>query len=113
MPSSYISGLYKNLEKVEKERAQAEMSAAAEHTPVSMPAKPLERQIVEYFRSISPAQLSRPWTLNEIIMSGNLTGIYRDRPHPQQVGDILRRLSWRRCRLYGAHGGNRYWLPPA
>jgi tRNA(Ile)-lysidine synthase TilS/MesJ len=113
MLRSYIDGLYKHLEKVEKEREQAKESAAAElQTSMQPPVKPLEQQIVEFFRSLSNTQISRPWSLREITLQ--LEGKYRDRPHPQQVGEILRKLGWQRRRLYGAEwAGKRYWFPPA
>ncbi|MBT4889130.1 MAG: hypothetical protein HON65_06215 [Rhodospirillales bacterium] len=78
------------------------------------PVKSLEDQLVQFIRTLSKEQLRHPWTMNEIILAGNLTGKYRDRPHPQQVAEILTRNAWTKRRLYGAeYGGKRYWSPPA
>ena len=115
MLASYIGGLYKHLEKVEKKQEQAKQSTAAELQAVmSMPVKPLEQQIVEFFRSLSPTQINRPWGINEITL--HLEGKYRDRPHPQLVAVELRKIGWQRRRVYGPQeegGGRRYWFPPA
>lgn len=29
----------------------------------------------------------------------------------QKIGEALRKLGWRRVRIYGQWGGRRYWLP--
>ena len=104
--SSYIAGLYKMLE-LQQERELAKQDP-------SPPVKSLESQLIQFFRTLSKEQLRHPWTMNEIILAGNLTGKYRDRPHPQQVAEILTRNAWTKRRLYGAeYGGKRYWSPPA
>jgi hypothetical protein len=108
MLSRYIEGLYKIVEQEKQERELAMQQEAA--SPPSV--KSLEQQLVEYFRTLSHEQLQCPWTMNEIIMSGNLKGKFRDRPHPQQVAEILKRLSWKRRRTYGVNSG-RYWLHPS
>ena len=103
---SFIDGLYKILEQQQQER---ELVKEENATP---PVKSLEEQLVMYFRSLSPAQLSRPFTMNEIIMSGNLTGKMLDRPHPQQVAEVQTRKGWTKRRLYGVeYGGKRYCFP--
>lgn len=112
MLRSYIDGLYKHLEKVEEERKQAKQQETASLQTMHPPVKPLELQLVEYFRTLSQTQTSRPWSLSELIVQ--LEGKYSDRPHPQQVGEILRKLGWQRRRVYGTQGrGRRYWFPPA
>ena len=106
--NSYIESLRRHVEQ-EQAKQQKAISLQTLHPPV----KPLEQQLIEYFRSLSPAQICRAWTMNEIIRSGNLTGKYRDRPHPQQIAEILTRNAWTKRRLYGAEfGGKKYWFPP-
>jgi hypothetical protein len=110
--SSYIDSLYKHLEKVEMEKAQVKQDAAAKlQADVKPMVKPLEQQLVEYFRTLSQEQLSRPRTMDEITIQ--LQGKYRDHPHPQLVSAELRKLGFERRRLYGDYGGKRMWFPPA
>ena len=109
----YIDGLYKHLEKVEKEREQAKESAAAElQTSMQPSVKPLEQQLIGFFRSLPPSRAEKPLLMSDIIH--HLRGRYRDKPHAQQVATELRKLGWQRRRLYGAEwAGRRYWFPPA
>jgi hypothetical protein len=73
--------------------------------------KPLTEQIEELMRSLPPQLRDRPWSMTDLVC--RLRGKYRDRPHPQQVGEALRKLGgWRRVRLYGKYDGTRLWLPP-
>jgi hypothetical protein len=104
--SSYITGLYK----LSEQQQQREL-AKREPTP---PAMSLEQQLFRFLRTLSKEQLRHPWTMDQIILYGNLTGKYRDRPHPQNVAEILTRIGWTKRRLYSAEfGGKRYWFPPA
>ena len=49
------------------------------------------------------------WNLAELTV--RLQGKYRDHPHPQQVGDALRKLGWGRERGWGkGFDGARVWL---
>ena len=42
-----------------------------------------------------------------------LDGKYRDRPHPQDVGQALRKIGWNYGRYWGkGYNGVRVWLPP-
>jgi len=41
----------------------------------------------------------------------HLEGRYGADPSPQKIGEALRKLGWRRVRIYGQWGGRRYWLP--
>lgn len=72
------------------------------------PHKPLTDQITELMSSLPPALRDRPWNMSELVQ--RLSGKYRTRPHPQQVGDALRKLGWVRKRVYGDYGGLRIWL---
>jgi hypothetical protein len=109
MRSSYIDGLYKIVEQEKQERELAKEQELASLQTMQPPIKCLEQQILELVRSLSSDQLTRPWTMDEFVM--RLGGKYRDRPHPQQVGEILKRFNWERRRSYGKNSG-RYWLPP-
>jgi len=110
---SYIDGLCKIVEQEKQERELARQEVTASLQTMHPDVKPLEQQLVEFFRTLSPEQLKRPWTMDDIIGSGKLRGKHPGGlPHPQQVSDILKRLNWRKARLYGAHGGKRVWLAP-
>jgi hypothetical protein len=73
--------------------------------------KPLDVQIVELMRTLPPQLRDRFWSMSELV--ARLSGKYRERPHPQNVGAALLRLGWRKERRYGqGYGGRRLWLPP-
>jgi hypothetical protein len=104
----YIEGLRRHVDRVNQERGQA-----ASIQTMQPQIKPLEQQLVEFLRTLSQEQLRHPWTMNQIVLSGELNGKIRNRPHPQNVAEILVKLNWRKVRLYGAEfGGKRYWIPP-
>lgn len=72
--------------------------------------KPLTEQITELMASLPPSLRDRPWSMVEL--TARLQGKYRDRPHPQLVGEALRQIGWRRVRLYGeGFCGVRVWVP--
>jgi hypothetical protein len=103
---SYIESLHRQVEQANKDR-----ELIKEEKPP--PVKCVEEQLVQFIRTLSKEQLGHPWTMNEIILAGDLKGKYRDRPHPQQVAEILTRNAWTKRRLYGAgFAGKRYWFPP-
>ncbi len=113
MLENYIKNLYKHVEAENKKKEQVRQKEAASLQTMPPPVKGLEQQLVEFFRTQSQEQLKRPWTMDEIILAGDLKGKYRDRPHPQQVAEILTRYAWTKRRLYGAaYGGKRYWFAP-
>lgn len=103
---NYIAQLYKHLEHEEAKREAARQKTA----PVTPINKPLETQLIELFRSLPEAELRRPWLMQELTVQ--LQGRYRAAPSPQKVSEALRKLGWRRARMYGRWGGRRYWLPP-
>ena len=112
MLRSYIESLHRHVEQVNKEKELAKQRETASLQTMQPLVKPLELQIIEFFRSLPSAQTSRPWSLRDITL--RLEGKYRAHPHPQQVGETLRKLGWQRRRVYGAQGGGRrYWFPPA
>jgi hypothetical protein len=70
---------------------------------------PLDAQILDLMRALPPQVRQRPWSMAELVQ--RLAGKYRERPHAQQVGDALRRLGWRRVRLWkGGADGLRVWV---
>jgi hypothetical protein len=101
---SYIESLRRQVEQADKERELVKEAA----TPPTV--KSLDQQLTEYLRTLSKEQLSTPFTMNEIILAGDLKGKYRNSPHPQQVAEILTRNGWTKRRLYGEYGGKRYWF---
>ena len=104
---SYIESLHKRVEQEQKERELAKKKEAASVPPV----KPLEQQLIEYFRAQSPSQAKQPFQMSDLIL--HLQGQYRQNPHPQMVSVELRKLGYERRRLYGSEfGGKRYWFPP-
>ncbi len=72
--------------------------------------RPLDAQITELMRTLPPQLRDRPWSMRELV--SRLSGKYRDHPHGQNVGETLRRLGWRRVRLWSnGADGQRVWLP--
>jgi hypothetical protein len=99
----------KRLRKIQQEaEANAKLAQALKQIKRT---KPLEDQITELMRTLPPELRNRPWSMAELV--NQLTGKYRDRPHPQQVGQALRRLGWQRERRWeNSYDGVRIWLPP-
>jgi len=90
-------------------KQEAEADFASSIRPIKRP-KPLDDQIAELMRTLPPKLRNRPWSMAELVQ--RLAGKYRARPHAQQVGEALRRLGWRRERLWNAeYDGVRVWLP--
>lgn len=100
---AYILSLQREVEAQQAAKAERERQAA---TPV----KPLDQQIIELMNSLPPVQRDRPWPISEVVEK--LEGKYRQRPHAQGVGQVLRRLGWKRIRPSGNGGDRRVWLPP-
>ena len=62
--------------------------------------------------SFALAEQQRRWTMAEFV--ARLSGRHSARPHPMQVGQALRALSWTQARDWtNEGGGRRYWLPVA
>ena len=84
--------------------------------PTTRPAKPISLiehytdQITEWVASLNPLQLSRSYTLSEIIALAGLKGHYRDRASNQFTGEALRRSGFTGKRDWSRLGRNsRYW----
>lgn len=98
-----------------REQSERQKIASVRPTPTDQRkelqrAKPLEIQIREYINSLPPLRRESPITMAEIV--NQLTGRYRDKPHPQHVGAALRALGYRHTRLWGKQGeGKRVWMP--
>ena len=73
--------------------------------------KPLSEQIEDLMNCLSPAQRSRPFTMDELV--ARLQGRYSARPHPMNVGQALRALGWTQRRDWTRDGGGRrVWIRP-
>ncbi len=70
--------------------------------------KPLVEQIEALMASLPPALRDRPWSMADL--TNRLQGKYRDHPHPQNVGQALRILGFKRIRAYGDFEGVRLWI---
>ena len=89
-----------------------QLNDAAENRSDSLPTASLEEQITQLTKSLPPVLVNRPWLISEL--TNRLTGKYRDRPHPQNVAQALKKLGWVQTRDWTANGcGRRYWYPPA
>ena len=102
---SYIAQLYKHLEEEDAKRVYARQ----QKTTMKPVPKPLETQLVEFFHSLPEADLRRPWLMHELVT--HMDGRYRADPSPQKIAEVLRKLGWRRVRIYEQWGGRRHWLP--
>lgn len=107
----YIESLHKLVEQQNEEREQVKQQQAVTLQATGpTQVKDLDQQIIEIIRSLPPARVQRPWTMDEWVRL--LRGRYRRHPHSQHISASLRRLGWQRKRIYGAHwGGRRYWHP--
>ena len=84
--------------------------------PPTRPTKPISlidhytHQITEWVGSLNPLQLSRSYTLDEIITLAGLKGHYRIRASNQFTGEALRRSGFTAKRDWSNLGRNsRYW----
>lgn len=84
--------------------------------PPTRPAIPISlidhytHQITEWVASLNPLQLSRSYTLVEIIALAGLKGHYRIRASNQFTGEALRRCGFAAKRNWTNQGRNsRYW----
>jgi hypothetical protein len=72
---------------------------------------PLRQQIELIIAGLPPPLQNRPWGMHEL--TAQLTGRYRQHPHPQHVAHELRALGWTSQRNWSAQGyGRRIWYPP-
>ena len=58
----------------------------------------VQQQLESLLGSIHPTLLERPWLIQDFVV--RLCGKYRAHPHPQEVGEALRSLGWKRVRLW-------------
>ena len=97
-------------EQSERQQIASVSPNATEERKKLQRSKPLEVQVCEYLESLPSLHRERSITMTEIV--NQLTGRYRDKPHPQHVGAALRALGYRQTRLWGKQGeGKRVWLP--
>lgn len=101
-----------NFNRLKAEVEQEVIKAPDPPKPNSLrPVKPLDVQITEFMATLPPAQRDRKWSMAEFV--SRLEGRYRDKPHPQMIGESLRRLGWSTMRDYSnAGGGRRFWKTP-
>lgn len=103
---SYIRA---NFNRLKAEVEQEVIKSPAPPKPNALrPVKPLDVQITELMASLPPVQRDRKWSMAELV--SRLEGRYRDKPHPQLIGEALRKLGWSSKRDWRAiGGGRRYW----
>lgn len=96
---------------IERLKEEAE-TMAFKQNPTLRTVKPLDTQIIELMATLAPSQRDRRWSMAELVT--RLEGRYRDNPHPQMIGEALRRLGWSTVRDWtNAGGGRRYWTSSA
>lgn len=99
------------LQKLQVEATHRKPSAVQKQCSDEQLYVPLVQQIDRLSNSLSPAELLRPWHIDDWI--ARLDGKYHSRPHGRWVGLALRQLGWSHVRLWGAEWrGRRMWLPP-
>lgn len=102
-------------ERIIREQSERAQKVAAKPSPLEQNQliqrqKTLEIQIQEYIQAMPPALRYRPLLMTELV--NQLTGRYKDNPHPQHVGAALRLLGYINVRLWGKQGeGKRVWVP--
>lgn len=107
---TYVQQLKDEAEKASLQRQEELDRSKHQPKPNSLrPVKPLDVQITELMASLPQAQRDRKWSMAELV--SRLEGRYRDKPHPQMIGETLKRLGWSTGRDYSnAGGGRRYWF---
>jgi len=106
---TYIQTLRAEVDETKRQREEARAEQARADTRVVCD-KPLKDQIEELMLSLPPAQLYRPWSMDEFI--ARLHGRFRLRPHPMNIGRALRALGWTQKRDWSLNGGGRrVWYP--
>lgn len=69
------------------------------------------KQIMKWSQHLSPAQLSRKYSIEEVIVLACLRGRYRDRASVRYTGEALRRCGFVTKRDWSVSGRNkRYWI---
>ena len=72
---------------------------------------PLTDQIQALIAPISPIQLHRPWSIDELLP--RLRGRYKTRPATREVAKALIQLGWQQKRCWKKSGLNkRFWYSP-
>ena len=70
----------------------------------------LEDRLMKWIKSLSPAQLEKPYTTLEVIKLASLTGKHRRLPALQEVAQLLRKYGFEHKRSWVANTYNRrYW----
>lgn len=101
--------LYLQIQRLKEEVAVSELKKASV-TPDTPPTYTLEEKLVLWIASLSPAQLQRPYTTEEVIKLTSLTGKYRSRPALQEVAHLLRKHGFKHKRSWKNNSRNqRYW----
>ena len=85
---SYIEQLKADTAEANLRQEEETKSKAQGTDPRVLCDKPLTGQIEDLMNSLSPAQRSRPFTMDELV--ARLQGRYSARPHPMNVGQALR-----------------------
>lgn len=107
---SYAYEILKDLQTYSTELKSTQIAEVAKNK------KPTEHitlieQIKILMKTTPPHLLNRPWSMAELI--ARLEGKYREKPHPQNVGQALRLTGWQSRRYWGnGWNGVRVWLPP-
>ena len=70
----------------------------------------LEQRLLDWIASLTPAQISRPYTTIEVIKLASLTGKHRRQPALQEVAQLLRKHGFEHKRSWTRTSYNRrYW----
>jgi hypothetical protein len=73
---------------------------------------PLAKQIQALIAPLSPLQLHRAWSVEELLPQ--LKGRFQARPATREVAKALRQIGWTQKRCWKKSGMNRrFWYPPA
>ena len=92
------------------------LEAMIDHPPTThVPAEPIPdgyvTQITRWTQRLTPAQLGRCFSMDEVMALAGLKGRYRDHASVRYTGEALRRCGFKQKRDWTAAGRNkRYWL---
>ncbi len=110
LPPLVPEPLYKQIQRLKEEVIVSNLKTK-EASVNAPPIYTLEKKIVQWIQSLTPAQLERPYTTIEVIKLASLTGRYRANPALQQVAQILRKYRFEHKRSWKNGSRNkRFWI---
>lgn len=108
LPPLINQHLYLQIQRLKEQVALSDLKKSSVST---LPTYTQEAKLVLWIKSLTPAQLQKPYTTIEVIKLASLTGKYRDHPALQEVAQLLRKHGFQHKRSWKNNSRNqRYWI---